>query len=270
MSNRWRILQLLAVLFAFALIASACGDGTDSDGTEAPSATETTAGAEETTAAPVASADPVAVCELAYFTGEFAAYGPSLTADVRFPIEQVINEDPPLGRTWEYYGEDLGTPGEAQAARTCLEQHNAEIIVSIAHGYRTYRDFMIEQWAENDSPLGPTVHGGSIPGNLGGSAAEPLFRAQGLDEGLGISGVMYAEDIGAKSLVIFATQVEGFQLASGAAEKAADAIGLDLLARMTAALQERRYEREGPAQWRQRPSPQHRTRAGSPRPALRR
>ena len=207
--------------------------------------TATTAAAPDaTTAAPVASAEPVAVCELAYFTGEFAAYGPSLTADVVFPIEQVINLDPPLGRTWETYHEDLGAPGEAQAARTCLEQHNAEIIVSIAHGYRTYRDFMIEQWAENDSPLGPTVHGGSIPGNLGGKASEPLFRAQGLDEGLGISGVLYAEDIGATSLVIFATQVEGFQLAAGAAEKAAEAIGMDLLARIDVPAEQPSYTAE--------------------------
>ncbi len=242
-----RLLPLLAVIFAFALIAAACGgDGDDeTDGTDAPGTTQA-AGATEApaTTEPAMSSEPVAVCELAYFTGEFAAYGPSLTADVVFPIEQVINLDPPLGRTWETYHEDLGAPGEAQAARTCLEQHNAEIIVSIAHGYRTYRDFMIEQWAENDSPLGPTVHGGSIPGNLGGQPTEPLFRAQGLDEGLGISGVMYAEDIGAKSLVIFATQVEGFQLAAGAAEKAAEAIGMDLLARIDVPAEQPSYTAE--------------------------
>jgi len=245
MERMKRFLPLLAVLFAFTLIAAACG-GDDDDDTSSETtaaATETTAGAAETTEAPM-STEPVPVCELAYFTGEFAAYGPSLTADVKFPIENVINEDPPLGRTWEYYGEDLGTPGEAQAARTCLEQRNAEIIVSIAHGYRTYRDFMIEQWAENDSPLGPTVHGGSIPGNLGGTAAEPLFRAQGLDEGLGISGVLYAEDIGASSIVIFATQVEGFQLAAGAAEKAAEAIDMDLLARIDVPAEQPSYTAE--------------------------
>ena len=66
---------------------------------------------------------------------------------------------------------------------------------------------MIETWAEQDGPLGPTVHGGSIPGNLGGKASEPLFRAQGLDEALGMSGVLYAEQIGAGSIVVFATQV---------------------------------------------------------------
>ena len=80
---------------------------------------------------------------------------------------------------------------------------------------------MMEYWQENDSPLGPSVHGGAIPGNLGGKAAEPIFRAQGLDEALGTSGSLYAESIGAKNIVIFATQVEGFQLAADAAEKAA-------------------------------------------------
>jgi hypothetical protein len=240
-----KLLPLLALMLAFALVAAGCGDDDESGGSTETTAgtTETTAGTTETTATAM-STEPVAVCELAYFTGDFAAYGPSLTADVVFPIEEVINLDPPLGRTWETYHEDLGAPGEAQAARTCIEQHDAEIIVSIAHGYRTYRDFMVEQWAENDSPLGPTVHGGAIPGNLGGQGTEPLFRAQGLDEGLGISGVMHAETIGAKSIVIFATQVEGFQLASGAAELAAEAIGIDLLARIDVPAEQPSYTAE--------------------------
>jgi hypothetical protein len=185
----------------------------------------------------------VVVCELAYYTGEFAPYGPALTSDVAFPIQSVINEDPPLGRTWDLISEDLGG-GEAQAARTCLEQHGAEIIVSIAHGYRTYRDFMMEWWQENDSPLGPTVHGGAIPGNLGGKGAEPLFRAQGLDEALGVSGSLYADSIGAKDVVIFATQVEGFQLAANAAEAAAEALGLNVLERIDVQAEQPSYRAE--------------------------
>ena len=238
-----RIRIVLAVVLSLALVASACGD--DDDAADTTAAPGTTAAA--TTQAPdttAASAEPVAVCELAYFTGEFAAYGPSLTADVVFPITQVINNDPPLGREWVTYHEDLGAPGEAQAARTCLEQHDADIIVSIAHGYRTYRDFMIETWAEQDGPLGPTVHGGSIPGNLGGKASEPLFRAQGLDEALGMSGVLYAEQIGAGSIVVFATQVEGFQLAAGAAELAAEAVGIDVLARIDVPAEQPSYRAE--------------------------
>lgn len=197
-------------------------------------------------ATPAASAatGPVAVCELAYYTGEFAPYGPALTADVVFPVKEVINLDPPLGRTWELYHEDLGTVGEAQAARTCLEKHNSEIVVSIAHGYRTYRDYMMEYWQEHDSPLGPSVHGGLIPGNLGGKAAEPIFRAQGLDEGLGTFGSLYASSIGATKVVIFATQVEGFQAAATAAEKAAKELGLQVLGRIDVPAEQPSYVAE--------------------------
>ena len=102
-----RIRIVLAVVLSLALVASACGD--DDDAADTTAAPGTTAAA--TTQAPdttAASAEPVAVCELAYFTGEFAAYGPSLTADVVFPITQVINNDPPLGREWVTYHEDLG------------------------------------------------------------------------------------------------------------------------------------------------------------------
>lgn len=230
-------------IMVLGLVAAACG----SSGSPDPSATAgATAGATTgATGSPdTGSTEPVAVCELAYYTGEFAPYGESLTADVVFPIKEVINLDPPLGRTWETYHEDLGTVGEAQAARTCLEQHGAEIVVSIAHGYRTYRDFMIEWWQENDSPLGPSVHGGAIPGNLGGKATEPIFRAQGLDEGLGMSGSLYAESIGAKSLVVFATQVEGFQLAAEAAVKAAEALGIEVLARIDVPAEQPSYRAE--------------------------
>jgi branched-chain amino acid transport system substrate-binding protein len=233
---------VLAILLVLGLIAAACGDDDDAGTTTAAGETTTTAGGETTTTA--ASTEPVAVCELAYYTGEFAPYGPSLTADVRFPIEQVINLDPPLGRTWELYSEDIGTVGEAQAARTCLEQHGAEVVVSIAHGYRTYRDYMIEWWEEHDSPLGPSVHGGAIPGNLGGKVTEPIFRAQGLDEALGMSGILYADSIGVDSVVIFATEVEGFQLAADAAGKAADAIGIEVLARLDAPAEQPSYRAE--------------------------
>ncbi len=225
------------VLAALVLVAACTGAPTQAPGTQAPG-TQAPGTQAPGTQVP---AEPVAVCELAYYTGEFAAYGQSLTEDVLFPINEVINDDPPLGRTWEPYHEDLGTVGEAQAARTCLEQHGAEIVVSIAHGYRTYRDFMMDWWQENDSPLGPSVHGGAIPGNLGGKAAEPIFRAQGLDEALGMSGILYAEVIGAKKVVIFATEVEGFQLAADAAEKSAEAVGIEVLARIDVPAEQATY-----------------------------
>ena len=212
--------RMLAPLLAFALIAAACGDDD------------------------AASTEDVVVCELAYYTGEFAAFGAFLTAGVTFPVEEIINLDPPLGRTWQVISEDLGTVGEGQAARTCLEQHGAEILVSPAHGYRTYRSFMVEWLEENDSPLMPTVHGGTIPGNLGGIGSEPIFRAQGLDEALGMTGALYAESIGAQTAVIFATQVEGFQIAATAAGLTADEVGLEVLARIDVPAEQASYRAE--------------------------
>ena len=188
--------------------------------------------------------ETIEVCELAYYTGEFASYGPALTNDVRFPIEEVINADPPLGNPWVLISEDIGDSMEGQAAKTCIEKHGAEIVVSIAHQYRTYRDYMMETWAENDGPLGPTVHGGAIPGNLGGKPGEPLFRAQGLDEALGTFGSLYADSIGAEDVVIFATQVEGFQLAADANEKAAEILGLNVLDRIDAPALQPSYRAE--------------------------
>ena len=226
-----------AALTALALMAGACSStgastapATAAGATAAPATNPPTSST--AAASPATPGAPVAVCELAYYTGEFAPYGPALSADVVFPIKKVINLDPPLGRPWVDYHEDLGTVGEAQAARTCLEKDKAEVVVSIAHGYRTYRDYMMQYWQEHDSPLGPSVHGGLIPGNLGGKAAEPIFRAQGLDEALGSYGSLYASSIGAKNVVIFATQVEGFQTAANAAEKGAKVLGLNVLSRI--------------------------------------
>jgi ABC-type branched-subunit amino acid transport system substrate-binding protein len=233
---------LLWVAIVTVMVAAACAPGgpaAPAEGTAAPAA--------ETTAAAAATGEPVVVCELAYYTGEFGAFGPSLSADVVFPIQEIINQDPPLGRPWEVVHEDLGTVGEAQAARTCIEQHGAEIMVSPAHGYRTYRDYVLEVVAEEDRPLMPTVHGGTIPKNLGGTPEEPIFRAQGLDEGLGTFGVLYAEQIGAEQIVVFATEVEGFQLAADAAEAAAEEVGIEVLARLDAEAEQASYRTEAEA-----------------------
>jgi branched-chain amino acid transport system substrate-binding protein len=188
--------------------------------------------------------EPVQVCELAYYTGGFADYGPALTNDVRFAVEDVVNTDPPLGRTWELISEDIGDSFEGEAAKKCIEQHGAEIVVSMAHQYRNYRQYAREVWAESDSPLAPTVHGGAIPANLGGTVEEPLFRAQGSDQALGTFGTLYAEQIGAENVVIFATQIEGFQLAADANEKAAELLGLNVVDRIDAPAEQASYRAE--------------------------
>ena len=259
--GRWGL--VLALVLALALAIAACGgDGGDSSAEPAPAAPAAEpepapepepepapepepepepAPEPEPEPAPEPEPEPaeaapesVVVCELAYYTGDFASFGPFLTAGVQFPIDNIINLDPPLGATWELINEDAGQD-EGQAARTCVEQHGAAIVVSPAHSYQQYRDFMQEWTAENDGPLLPTIHGGTIPQNIGGTAAEPIFRAQGLDEALGMTGVVYAVDtLGAENIVIFATQIEGYQLASDAAERTAEALGVELLARIDA------------------------------------
>lgn len=234
-----KVSRLLALLAVLTLFAAACGSTATTDTAEGGDDTteETDSGDNDDggdDGVAEVSGEDVVVCELAYYTGDFGDLGPSLTADVRFPIEEVINADPPLGRSWTLVSEDLGTVGEAQAARACVESQNAEVIVSIAHGYREYRDYMLEIWEENDSPIVPSVHGGAIPGNIGGSPDEPIFRAQGLDAGLGTSGILYAESIDASNVVIFQTEVEGFILASDAAEGAAEVVGIEVLDRINA------------------------------------
>jgi ABC-type branched-subunit amino acid transport system substrate-binding protein len=220
----------LVAIAVLSLLVSACSSGAAPTTSAGAGATPDATGAPGSGAP--ATGEKVTVCELAYYTGSFAPYGKALTNDVRFPIEEIINLDPPLGRPWELVSEDIGDDHEAQAAKICVEQHKAEILVSIAHQYRTYREYMMEWWQENDSPLGPSVHGGAIPGNLGGKAAEPVFRAQGLDEALGTYGSLYAAEQGLTKIVIFATQVEGFQLAADAAEESAGMLGLEVLARI--------------------------------------
>lgn len=231
-----RVRVALAILLALSLVAAACGSDDDAAETTTTAPTETTA-ATTTTAAPTTTTaapttEPIKAGELAYYTGEFGEYGPALTADVVFPVEQVINLDPPLGRPIELYHEDIGTVGEGQAARILVDEVGVEILISSAHEYRTYRDWLQEVLAEEDRPLMPTVHGGTIPRNLGGAGTEPIFRAQGLDEGLGTFGVLYAEQIGAATIVVFATEVEGFQLAADAAEAAAAEVGIEVLDRI--------------------------------------
>ena len=238
---------VLALLLAFSLIAVACGDDDGGETTTTAGEETTTTGAEETTttaggetttsaAAGLACAtdtDNVLAGELAYYTGEFAPYGTMLTGSLTFPISEVINADPPLGRHWDFIAEDIGTVGEAAAAHKLIEEDGVDILISPAHGYGPYRTWFMEWVEEHGGPLGPSVHGGSIPFDIGGDVEEPIFRAQGPDAGLGANGAVYAEMIGAETVVIFATQVEGFQLAADAAEAAIPVVGgMELLARI--------------------------------------
>jgi branched-chain amino acid transport system substrate-binding protein len=247
-TRKW--LAVLVLVVVVAMIAAACGDDATTTTTAAGStttaagSTTTGAGSTTTTAGTTTTAaalgcrsdtDNVLAGELAYYTGEFAPYGTMLTGSLTFAIDEVINTDPPLGRHWDFVAEDIGTVGEAAAAHKLIEEDGVDILISPAHGYGSYRSWFIEWENEHDSPLGPSVHGGSIPFDIGGTAQEPIFRAQGPDAGLGAEATMYAKSIGAQTVVIFATQVEGFQLAATAAADAVPVVGgMELLTRIDA------------------------------------
>ena len=206
--------RLAMPLLIVSLLAGGCGAGASNTATEGASGTTP-----PTTA-------PIVVGDLAYFTGPFGPNGPTLAAEAEFPIKEVINADPPLGRTMQIIHEDIGTVGEGQAARKLVEQDKVDVLLSPAHEYFTYRDWILNVLKEEDRPLMPSVHGGVIPVNIGGTAEEPIFRAQGLDEGGGVTNILYAESIGAKKVAIIATQTAGFQLMADAAEKAAKVVGI--------------------------------------------
>lgn len=236
-----RMTSLLAIVLAFSLIAAACSD----------SETTTTAGAaapaepaEPAAPAAPATGEPIVVGDLAYFTGDFGDIGGMLAAQVDFPILEVINLDPPLGRPLTVIHEDIGTVGEAQAARKLLEQDGANVLVSAAHNYLTYRDFLLDWQTDNNGPLMPTVHGGAIPGNLGGEGVEPIFRAQGLDEGQGVTSVLYAEEVGAETVVLITTPTSGYQLTADAIEEALPLVGIELLERIDAPGEQASYRTE--------------------------
>ena len=242
----WRV---GAVLLAVSLVAASCGD--DDDGAAAPDPAPAPAPSPDPAPEPppppepaAEEVEPILLGDLAVWTGDFASIGALLAAQADFPVYEVINLDPPLGRPIEIIHEDIGTVGEAQAVRKLLEQDGVDIVLSSAHEYFTYRDFMLDWQADNDGPLMPTVHGGVIPVNVGGRPGEPIFRAQGSDEGQGVTNALYVEALGAESVVIMTTPTAGYQLTADALEKALDMIGIEMLDRIDAPGEQASYRTE--------------------------
>jgi ABC-type branched-subunit amino acid transport system substrate-binding protein len=171
---------------------------------------------------------PIKVGHLSYHTGAFADVGPWFDGMVELTLN-VINEDPPLGRELVAVHQDIGTIGEAAAARKLLEQEGAEILLNAAHEYLSYRDWLLGYIKENDSPLMPSVHGGGIRADIGGIPTEPIFRGAPMDSGQSVAAVIKAKQEGAKRVVLMATEIEGSQLQMEAAIKAAREIGLNVV-----------------------------------------
>ena len=179
-------------------------------------------------AAPAMAEEEIIVGHLTYHTGEFGAFGPFFDG-VAEMVLSLINEDPPLGMPLRAIHQDIGTVGEARAARKLVDSDGVQILLNPAHSYLSYREFMLETVAETKLPLMPSVHGGAIEGTIGGVANEPIFRGSPLDTANGTAALLHVRDAGKQNVVIVATEVAGSQLQKEAAVRTAEAIGFEVL-----------------------------------------
>lgn len=176
----------------------------------------------------VLAEEDIKVGHLTYHTGEYGGFGEFFDAVTDFSLE-VINENPPLGRTLVPIHQDIGTIGEARAARKLIDSENVEILLNAAHSYSSYRDYVLEKVASDSLPLLPSVHGGAIEAQYGGTTEEPLFRGSPMDSAQGAAALLHAKNAGKESVVLVATEAAGSQLQKNAAEKAAKKLSIEVL-----------------------------------------
>jgi ABC-type branched-subunit amino acid transport system substrate-binding protein len=175
-----------------------------------------------------AMAQDIKVGHLTYHTGEFGGFGEFFDAVTDMSLE-VINADPPLGRTLTPIHQDIGTIGEARAARKLIDSDGVEILLNAAHNYMSYRDYILDQEGSTGGPLLPSVHGGAIESEFGGTGAEPLFRGSPMDSAQGSAALLHAQAAGKVNVVLVATEAAGSQLQKNAAIGAAEKLGINVL-----------------------------------------
>lgn len=175
-----------------------------------------------------AAQEDIKVGHLTYHTGEYGGFGPFFDGVTEMTLSK-INQDPPLGRAFRAIHQDIGTVGEARAARKLVDSDGVDILLNPAHGYMAYREFMLETVAKNSLPLMPSVHGGAIEEAIGGAAEEPIFRGAPMDTAQGIAALVHAKNQGKTKIVVVAAETSGSQLQKDAALRVYEAMGLELL-----------------------------------------
>jgi ABC-type branched-subunit amino acid transport system substrate-binding protein len=163
-----------------------------------------------------------------FWTGPFAFVGPPFAAAVDFTLE-FVNENPPLGEKVRVLHSDEGTIGEQQWVMRDVDSNKVDIILNVGFEYLTYRDWLLQYVEDNNRPLMPSVHGGSIAPKYGGKADEPLFRGSPQDVDQGVAAVVRALDLGAKTCVIMGAEYDSAQQQRNIALKAAPIAGLEVL-----------------------------------------
>lgn len=174
-----------------------------------------------------ANAQDIKVGHLTYHTGEFGGFGEFFDAVTDMSLD-VINADPPLGRKLVPIHQDIGTIGEARAARKLIDSDGIDILLNAAHNYMSYRDYVLDKQADAGGPIMPSVHGGAIEAEFGGTATEPLFRGSPMDSAQGSAALLYAQQAGKSSVVLVATEAAGSQLQKNAAIGAAEKLGIEV------------------------------------------
>ncbi len=175
-----------------------------------------------------ASAQDIKVGHLTYHTGEYGGFGEFFDAVADMSLD-VINEDPPLGRKLVPIHQDIGTIGEARAARKLIDSDGIDILLNAAHNYMSYRDYVLEKQESTGGPLMPSVHGGAIEAEFGGNSKEPLFRGSPMDSAQGSAALLHAQQAGKSKVVLVATEAAGSQLQKNAAVGAAEKLGIEVL-----------------------------------------
>jgi ABC-type branched-subunit amino acid transport system substrate-binding protein len=175
-----------------------------------------------------AMAQDIQVGHLTHHTGEYGGFGEFFDAITEMSLD-VINADPPLGRTMTPIHQDVGTIGEARAARKLVDSDGVEILLNASHNYMSYRDFVLDKVANGTGPLLPSVHGGGIESQFGGTAEEPLFRGSPMDSAQGSAALLHAQAAGKENVVLVATEASGSQLQKNAAIAAAAILGINVI-----------------------------------------
>jgi ABC-type branched-subunit amino acid transport system substrate-binding protein len=163
-----------------------------------------------------------------FWTGPFAFVGPPFAAAVDFTLE-FVNQNPPLGEPVRVLHSDEGTIGEQQWIMRDVDSNKVDIILNVGFEYLTYRDWLLQYVKDNNRPLMPSVHGGSIAPIYGGTAEEPLFRGSPQDIDQAIAAVVRALDLGAKTCVIMGAEYDSAQQQRNVALEAAPIAGLEVL-----------------------------------------
>lgn len=191
----------------------------------------------------VAQDGPIKLGHLSPHTGPYSHFGPHFDGATNFALD-FVNENPPLGRPIEAIHTDFAALGEGQTARRLVESEGVDILYNIAHAYESYRDWIIDYIAENGRPIMPSVHAGSQKQEYGGTPEEPLFRGSPMDTAQATAVALYAQELGAETVVIVASEDAGMQMSQDAAAEAAEVLGLEVLATIDIQTEQTSYRSE--------------------------